>query len=984
MSGRTVWLALLALALGAVLAWMHLRPRALLPQQTGESAAAQRRLEPPLAERLARLDARLRLAPDRRAIAAVAELRRLVRGGQAAEAQVEWAAGSWKVRCDGDLVGVLSAFPRFEALLALLDERAAKERARPGSVKLDPNPKIRPELHDLLNRFDDASAFAVLAAVDVGWRSGKMNASDATTAGDLLAATEALSQLALMLPHDSAAADRLAARGLASLALARQYAPPDRSLRAEVALAYALGYVEHAVAAAAKLPRDEPLAAFVRRDFNALERVAEWSKSGDVHYYYAARLVWARGDEDWIVWYRGLAPETAANAAVVGTALEDPSPALGRLVPELYASALFARVGASAGSQPLARCDALRAAVAEQVKGVRGPFADGALYTDSYRSACLAAVYRKLASLALDQADPGAALALAKSLPQEPLREWTELAASDAAHRSAAVPRIAQTIGSASELGTEPRRALAFRTLEALAPDDPRRSEIADALARRLDTRPEARAIAADLARDVYLEPDLEEKLSTAALDVDRLDRPLLAARLAAFKRDWVALWAMAEDDGYRIDEQMAAAEALEAQKPLESLRLRRAYERLLTAHPSAESLRRQFAKYLEKTLRNRKAAREVLLPILAAHEGSDPASDSAAGIIARLYREDGNPRAAWELLEPRLDGMRVPYEAARAQLALGDRARAEEIARAAYAHYPRSLAPAAELAAVLWEAGQNGEAAQLIAKFPAYASDSDRCFHFCRAFVRTFRGKPKAEVEAAFAEMVAAKIDYPLLQGTIETFRETAEPETALALSQKADERAALDARTESYKTLKQMRGEAAAVAWLTQQLPREQLGAAASVFYARDVDELLWKLVDDPDKQGGSQTWLLRAAAFAREEHPSFTHRQPLVAYFSAHQSTPDEQLGAALIGLLDGQTVLEHARTEADLARAAYHLGARAEYARDLRAAVHMYQLALLSRQRTPGRTQAFAAMARLHELHLSLDVLEADPALRVAQK
>src|SRR5262249_30221014 len=157
----------------------------------------------------------------------------------AGEAQVEWVSGSWKVRCDGDLVGVLSAFPRFEALLALLDERAAKERTRSGAVRLDPDVKIRPELHDLLKRLDHASAFAVLTAVDVGWRSGKMNASDKTTVGDLLAATEALSQLTLMLPHDSAAADRLAARGLASLALARQYAPPDRSLRAEVSLAYA-------------------------------------------------------------------------------------------------------------------------------------------------------------------------------------------------------------------------------------------------------------------------------------------------------------------------------------------------------------------------------------------------------------------------------------------------------------------------------------------------------------------------------------------------------------------------------------------------------------------------------------------------------------------------------------------------------------------------------------------------------------------------
>jgi hypothetical protein len=271
-------------------------------------------------------------------------------------------------------------------------------------------------------------------------------------------------------------------------------------------------------------------------------------------------------------------------------------------------------------------------------------------------------------------------------------------------------------------------------------------------------------------------------------------------------------------------------------------------------------------------------------------------------------------------------------------------------------------------------------EAAAVIAKFPASASDKDRCYHFCRAFVRAFRGKPPAEVQAAFGELVAARVDYALLSGTIATFRDTAEPETALALGKQVDLPAAqVDVHTESYKTLKRMRGEAEALGWLTKQLPRDGLASAAKIFYARDADELLWKLVDDPEHQGGSATWLLRAAAFVREEHPSFAHRQALVGYFSAHQTSADEQLGAALVGLIDGPTLLERAKSEADLSRAAYYLGARAEGSRDLHEAMHMYQLALCAQQRTPGRTLALDAVTRIHASGTSLDALAADPAL-----
>ena len=978
---RTARLGLVVAALGSGLWGVAKYFPDWLPWRSAPPAPAAAAPDLPLgmsaAERLARIDARLRLPPDRRAIASIGEIHRLLRGRADTEAQVRYDGGSWKVSFEGEQLGVLSPFPRFSALLALLDAYAANERGRAAALPLAQDPAIRPELLALLNRFDEEADFELLARVDAFWVERKANV------GDLLGATEALAQLCLLLPRDFPAGDRLAARALASLALARQIAP-DRTVRAEVLLSYALGYVEHAVALADRLPRGEPLASYVRREFGALERVAEWSKSGDVQFYYGARVTWARSDADWIGWYRMLPPEQALRTSIVRTALDESSVALADFVPELYATVLLARFGiVPPKSEPpqaaLGHCDALAGKIAEGAHDMHGPFADAALYQESYRTACLSAVYRKLVFLADAKHDREAALALARSVSSSELRDWTELVAG------ADADRLAKAVAAPSGLGTEQRVVLARRALEALPADDPRRADVADALALVLDSRPADRAVAGDLAHEVYLDPDLEEHLYAATLDVDRRERPLLVARLAGFRGDWLALWSLAEQDGYRLEERMAALERLERQKPLEPQRVRRGYERLLAANPGCEPLRLQFASYLEQTLRDRKAAREVLLPILNAHETEDAASDSAAATIARLYLEENNPTAAWELLEPRLAGMRVSSEAARTLVALGDLARAEQVAREASTADPHAGEATAELAAVLWEAARNAEAARLIAASSLSASDTEWCYDFCRAFTRTFRAKPPDEIQAAFREMLSAGIGDRLLVDVITMFRETGDPETAPALALQLGElmqnaRRDLTVSVESYETVKATRGPAEALRWLQPRIPRSQLAATAPVFYERGADELLWSLVDDPDQQGGSATWLLRAAAYAREEHPQYSHRQGLVVYFSAHRATADERLAAALIGLIEEPELLAGLRTEAELAKAAWALGARDESRRDYRGAMRMYQLARTSLQPTDARARALEAVTRIHGLERSLDALEA-PASEV---
>lgn len=982
MSGRALVLLLVvaATALGVgLIASQYLGSFGELESSVAVQESAPLALAPTVAERISRIEARLRLPPDRRAIAAIAEIRTLVRGGEPEQAEVAFASGSWRVSHEGQPVGVLSGFPRFSALLSLLDEFAANERELRDAKQFGGEPMIRPELQNKLNRFDDEAAFEVLAAVDAARR--KRSAS----VGDLLAATEALAQLCAILPHDFPAADRLASRAFASLALARQYAL-GRTQRAEITLAFATGYLTHAREMAESLPWDEPLAAFARGDLEALERVAVSGDSVDADFFHGARLARSRPSEQWVTWFGTLERKLARRTAVVGTGLELRDPASGDFVPELYAAVLLdpLRVPDDERTEEvLTQCDALNARFETKGRAFTGPFADATLYAGAYRSACLSALYRKLVYWIETVDRPDAALALARSLPKSgasdiaALRDWTELVAGGSA--SGLDPdELAKAIALPS-LAMEQRFVLVRRALASFAADDPRRSDVADSASSWLDSRASGREFAGELARDAYRDPELEDRLFSAAADLEGVERAALVSQVAGFRRDWQPLWSMAGSSAYRVDERMTALAALEKQIPLESVRLRIGYERLLVGNAENEALRRQFARFLEQRLGDRRAARNVLLPILASRKAHDTDSDSLAGTIAQLHLEDGHAAAAWALVATRLSGEVVPPAATRAQIALGNLARAEEIARSAVARDPYSLQAAAELGSVLWAAGRNAEAARLVARSAGVGSDSERCRHFCRAFTRTFHGKPSAEVEVAFKELVAANVDYALLRGTVDTYRTSAAAETAFALANLMDfpERAS-EIHTASYLNLKQIRGEAEALAWLSTKIPRERLAAAAPIFYRHGADELLWKLIDDPDRQGGSATWLLRAAAFVRERHPAIAHRTALIGHFSAHQETLDGQLGAALLGLIDADALLGRTRSEAELCSVAYFLGARAESSADFHAAMRLYQLALTTNRPTPERELAHEAVTRINAHDVSLDALSAERA------
>ena len=613
-----------------------------------------------------------------------------------------------------------------------------------------------------------------------------------------------------------------------------------------------------------------------------------------------------------------------------------------------------------------------------------GPFADRAFTVAAYRGACIGAIHARLRFYMDAFGTPKAALALARRLPDgEPdlaaLRRWIDLVAG-----AGSPAAFARMLADEPQLSICEARQLAEHWLAQLSPDSPHRADVADAFARRLDARPLALLMASDVAGDFYRDPALQARIDASASGVyGEAGDPAERAHQAARRGDWAAVWAIAEDPTQKEAALDNAFEWLLFAKGADRTRLRAAFEAAIRKHADSRALRERFASFLADRVGDRDAAREELRAILGMFpDGIE--GDDVVGSIARLYRLDHRYAESWALVAPRLDGMVgvTMREAIRAQIGLGDLAKAEKLARAYYARYESYPTAASDLAMVLWSQRRWKEAAELITRHPPRDDADDRIKAFSHGFNRVFATKPSGDAEAAFEALVAAGLDYALLQGCIEELRDGGHADTAFALGvlmNFPDGQIQMD--TEAYKSLKLARGEAEALAWLRKKMPRSSLPVAAKIFYFRNADELLWTLLDDPKSQGGEGLWTLRAAAYLREKQSDPAHRDTLAQHYQTSRSTFAERVGAAVMGQLDGDALIAEASNESDLATAAYFLGAAAEHAHDLRRAMSLYQLALTTRPGADGaRAQAEAAVRRIHDSGFGLEALAAGSTSR----
>lgn len=267
---RLVILSAVLLVVAAAGLWQWRHPLTDDLESNRPAAAARvpepdRRLDLSGARDAAALESTLedayRIGPDRRMIAAVADLRALLATGDGVDlARAEWTTDHWTVRCGTDEAGTLPEYPLLADALRMLDGWARRELALHPLPAGSPDGIATAQLADFLPQ----EAFASL---DAAARTGLTRA----LVGQALTAS---CQLALLLREDrSGSADSVCARALALLALARA-ADGGSHVQETCMLAWAMGYGEEARSAARALGESDPIALLVCGRMQAVERLA--------------------------------------------------------------------------------------------------------------------------------------------------------------------------------------------------------------------------------------------------------------------------------------------------------------------------------------------------------------------------------------------------------------------------------------------------------------------------------------------------------------------------------------------------------------------------------------------------------------------------------------------------------------------------------------------------------------------------------------
>lgn len=932
------------------------------PTRPGSSQPTIAGLQPSVEERLASIDGRFRLEPDRRALHAVVELERLL---NAQDAPAEGAlptrvydAARWEIRIGERAVGTLPAMPAFHHLLDLLDARVNAASAQALGPKLASQSGAGDTDVERLGAFDDRAVFDRLARIDARWSAGKASVAD------LRQAAHALAELSLLLADDFELADFLHGRALAVLALARRHGHSE-VVRAECMLALAMGYSSHAKSLEPALRAGDPLIAYMHRDVASLRSDASRSDKPEARFFYGSALSLQSNVVEWTEWLDSLGSD-AWSLSLLRAFSNDPDLNTSRWLPDLIIVRILQMLDLEISSddtkEVFSRADQLEAKLGRRASSFSGPIATPALYRAFYRALIFNAFAQKIDFYDRILSSRPALLELAHSLAQTPdadvavVGQFAEMRARLEVD-SPSTSRGWALFENPSVLGPEQRIQISYELARAIRVPSGEGQELADAAVALLDSRPKHLALGLWFAESISKDAGNLQRLQETLVADDVLNREPLRVELAAKRGDRDELWRLLDQDSLTPRARLRVLKEIQKLEGFDRERMIQHYEEEIARPETLYAAFEDYASLLSKENHHTEAQRvwKKFFDRAESFRGIEQAYATAE--MAQELRLDGKPELGWKWLEPELDGYvgHVLGEAVRTQVALGNLEQAEQIARRAVDRYPSNWPCIAQLASVLWRRGRFADAATLIARSPD-RSTSWASSEVARYFATVHGETGGPEMVAAFKALVEQGFDYDFLEAIVDRLREQGKPEFAFELGNLIhDSDRQILLYTQSYKSLAQARGEAEALEWLGSVLPRSWLNKSPKIFYTAEAYELLWTLTADPGSdRDGQEAWLLRAAAHVRQKATNVERRAALLEYYANHDSTFSDRLGGALMGLRTGNDVLRSARNESELCLAASFLGLQAEMEARLEEAARLYQLALTT---PPSDTVAY---------------------------
>ncbi len=939
------------------------------------------------------LAARYRLAPDRRALIAGADLDRWL-GGDGTPVTATWNGVGWTLLQGAREVGRLPELPSYADLAGWLDGMATARRGSPGSSATAPSvtaPSVTapsPASPLLSTR----EAFAL--ARDAGARL----ATDKPAAlGD---GAHAMAALALQL-HDSFGMNAgLKARALVLVTLARAEGALARA--DEVLVAAALGYRGAAAQLAEALPDGDAVRAFARRDDRRLVQMT----SPGARRLALRRYVERRSGLEARSWVAKNLGAEALELHVIGGRLEmasfDDRAHVARAVPGLLTLHGRREVSppGSDAQQALAQRDietalaalgpderpwaTLETAIAELPPAaalgplLAAPPGGEDLMRVSYRTVANTAIVA-LGYWALSQQ---ASVPLADELIEELARQgasvdavsWLRLyrgvvsRSLDRKQMAPALERLPFYDGAAQLVIDNAAEHADWAGLDTLP--------LARVAIQRMDTRVSHRELWSRLTRTLLIDAANAEKLARSAYAEDPAGQIKLRRRLAILDGDVAALRTVLADADETVEDKLDVLGSLLSNGQLEARDLP---AQIAALRPFRHWHQAGAAVALLEKHGDPAAARQLAQDFLVAGNLEGLSEVFARTAIARTLQTEKRLAEAWTAVEPTLRSYQSYALAlgARIQQALGHDAEALALAQRNIERYPTSTEALGVLAELHWRAQRHDQAAAALAARRLNPGEWRRTLgpHLAAVIAdgHDARGAVSALVRAKIrvthvASMLSAIPTPPeRVDQLVDLYRTLAIPGEFR-----------LEMLGHAALLLQTSKSPAQASQFLKAELLPSELGGFGQYAFSRRLDDALWSVVplELADADLNASIWLFRAAAALRAG-PNDPHRADLSSHFRGDSPSHYHTLGRYLLGSSGEATALALGHDSERSVEVAYYLGLKADIERRLPDAIGWYRVALetnvrsvyetqLAYQRLGGWRQSGRSIARLAAL------------------
>lgn len=964
------WLALLA---GCEPAPSEAEPRV---------APARRPLAPALpatlqvgspAELFERMQAQMRLTPDRRIVAAFRRVDRLLGNGAGPEPQLQFAAGLWHVVIDGTEVGTLAELPTFGEMFALL-ERRATERWKTARVKVSPVDPTKQS--DAIPMLSLDMVIPAMRDMDAAWAKGSCD-------GALIRrAAQAAALLAASLVDELGVADEVGAHALALIAVAeaatRAPMPRERALTAR-----ALGYAAGAGAIASSLPDDDP----VRR--YALDQTLELGRSHEptasmlaaaatrvvaaqsertaflrAHVDNAASfpLLALRARENWgtsEAWRLALSAIMALRE-ITGRPLGLPQ-GLVRTPGGLIEGPLDMTAVASALGVPFSR---LLPQAEELLNAARkldsGPWLASDVVAAYYAAQIFSALHY-VVRFHVDSlgAPAGADEALATMGAGEwPLGRQFERHAADIVRAERRTLPLAGLVADVRELDLLGAGALArlFDPIFEQGAYSGAMEQAAVAVAGRCDSRVQCRALLTEVAYYGVNDLVTDDRLRNSIIAETRREYGGLRLRHAAMSHDRAVMEAALADPA--VSPELRTFYLHKWVDWLDADTVKRLGAKLIAEAPSVQDVHEVHARWLVE--RGEPAAAIPLLDRYMKRPRYDHPLDpiKVRGLRARALHEAGRVDEAWTEIEPLLPSMYggAMSEATYIKIDQRDIEAATQLAQRRLERYQDPFSVSL-VCRTYWLAGKHEEAAALLEQWSNRMTINDWHEHVHTAFAAVFAKRPVAEAETAFREVVTRKVDLMGMQLMVQSNKLPDEHRYRLySMIPSSGYQRYLDV-SRRYKFLRAWKGEAEARKFIEQALPEGQREPLSQFGYSVGLYDLIWSLVPDPGPQNphGAFIWLMRTAAYLRSKERPVAWRERLEAYYATPRTHRHDVMGQYLLGKTDEVTLWKASEGDDHRPEATWVMGLRAELDGDLVHAIAWYRATMQGARQNSGELQ-----------------------------